>query len=668
MPGLETLKQVLELRQDPLADPAAAPEHTRQDTPDSQNHLLKSYLSTSQEPTLALIRARKTQDGFDSWSRLSTEDLVELRARFDNYKRGLSSQMAQLAPIESMLYDFGDELGRLSGSLKLLQQQLTQLSSNLVLQKTTTEHLNPIILDLMVPPATVKSIISSPVAPEWVENIRVLNEKRALVESVASGQSELASLYGSSKAFLDLQHELELLTAKSVERIRDFVISKIKLLRSPVASASSQTVQRDLLQVKEAFFFLRQHHPELANELQLAYIFTMRWYYRTRFAKYLYAIEKLNTHHIDLTTVLGGSSSAADDKTDIFGLRNWVGKNTLQPRSIATAPRMTMNEYLLSIDKRIQILDERNDAEKAARAIPSQIAETTPFVYWIEFVYHQWCIALVDNIVVEYLFMVDFFYHGYEKFEPLAKLYSKGAKDDDLSKDWSHYMFDDVFNMGAQFVSWLVQKQPLVLPRSVASTAASRTTLAGATQGTCDAYGILLMIRITQGEQSLLHNEFHIPVVDNHLNSVLLTLWPHFTKVVDLNCEAMKALSMRALSHKSTDSALAPLPLSQQFAHFLLGLLKLASPPNMEGDFRGEPLSTSINRLKNDFESILTRISNQLFAGKRKGAEKEVFLFNNYFLVVNILKNEVGLGEKFSELIDEHVQHFEMLCNAYKQQ
>ena len=526
MPGLETLKQVLELRQDPLADSQSSVEDIHQNTPKSQNQLLKSYVSTSQEPTLALIRARKTQASSESWSNLSAEDLLELRARFDNYKRELSSQMAQLAPIESMLYDFGDELGRLSGSLKLLQQQLTQLSSNLILQKTTTEHLNPIILDLMVPPATVKSIISSPVTPEWIENIRVLNEKQALVESVTSGKSELASLYGSSKAFLDLEHELKLLTAKTVERIRDFMISKIKLLRSPTASASSQAVQKDLLQVKDAFFFLRQHHPELANELQLAYIFTMRWYYRTRFAKYLYAIEKLNIHHIDLTTVLGSSSSTADDKTDIFGLRNWVGKNSLQPRSITTPPRMTMNEYLLSIDKRIQILDERNDPEKAARAIPSQIAETTPFVYWIEFVYHQWCIALVDNIVVEYLFMVDFFYHGDEKFEPLSTLYSKGAKDDDLTKDWSHYMLDDVFNMGAQFVSWLVQKQPLVLPRSVASTSTSRTGFTGATQGTCDAYGILLMIRITQSEQSLLHNEFHIPVVDNHLNSILDTLAP----------------------------------------------------------------------------------------------------------------------------------------------
>ena len=142
MPGLETLKQVLELRQDPLADSQSSVEDIHQNTPKSQNQRVKSYVSTSQEPTLALIRARKTQASSESWSNLSAEDLLELRARFDNYKRELSSQMAQLAPIESMLYDFGDELGRLSGSLKLLQQQLTQLSSNLILQKTTTEHLN----------------------------------------------------------------------------------------------------------------------------------------------------------------------------------------------------------------------------------------------------------------------------------------------------------------------------------------------------------------------------------------------------------------------------------------------------------------------------------------------------------------------------------------------
>lgn len=659
MPGLESLQRILELRQEPL-EAQEPPKNTHE-----YNNAVNSYIATAQEPTLALIRARKARSSESAWANLSGEDIAEIKERFSSYKEGIAAQMARLAPVESMLYDFGDELGRLSGSLKLLQQQLSQLSSNLVLQKTTTEYLNPIIVDLMVPPATVKAILKAPVNPQWVENIRVLNEKLALVESVKTGKSDLSTLYKDSQALVDLENELAMLNAKCVERIRDFMIAKIKLLRSSLAAASSQAVQKELLDVKEAYFFLRDHHSDLANELQLAYIFTMRWYYRTRFAKYLYAIEKLHTHNIDLSTVLG-STNSADDKSDIFGLRNWVGKNSLQPRSTSSAPRMTMNEYLLSIDKRIQILDERGKPEKAARAIPSQIAETTPFVYWLEFVYHQWCIALVDNIVVEYLFMVDFFYKGQEKFEPLATLYSKNAGDDEMSKDWSHFMFADVFSMGSLFVTWLLQKQLLSLPRTVASSSSSRTALSGANQGTCDAYGVLLMIRLTQSEQSLLHNRFHIPVVDHHLNSNLMILWPHFTKVVDLNCEAMKSLSLRSQGHKSTDAAMAPLPLSQQFAHFLLGLLKLASPPHMEGDFRGEPLATSINRLKNDFESILTRVSNQIFAGKRKGAEKEVFLYNNYFLVVNILRNEVD-GERYSDIIDEQVKHFDALCNAYKQ-
>lgn len=674
MPGLDTLQRTLELRPDVPVTSEVVPVDTSKKSP------LRTYLAQSKEPSLALIRARHVHDASHMWPNLSGEDLFELRGRFEQYKLGLSAQMTQLAPIESMLYDFGDELGRLSSSLQLLQEQLSQLSSNLVSQKTTTEQLNPVILDLMVPPAIVKSIMKTPVTPEWIENIRVLNEKQALVDSVHSGRSNMAEKYAGSRAFLDLEAELQLLTAKCVERIRDFTIGKIKLLRLSVAAASSQTVQKDLLLVKDAYQFLRHHHPDLANELQLAYIYTMRWYYRTRFAKYIYAIEKLHTHHIDLSTVLG-AGLGSDEKSDIFGLRNWVGKSTLQPRTINAPPRMTINEYLSSIEKRMQILDERTNPQKAARAIPSQIAETTPFVYWIEFVYHQWTIALVDNIVVEYLFMVDFFYNGEEKFEALSSL---SSKEGDGKRDWSHYMFDDVFNMGTQFVQYLIQKQPLTLPRSMAST----STRAGyaTTQGSCDAYGILLMIRLTQGEQSLLHNEFHIPVVDSYLNSVLLVLWPQFTKVVDLNCDAMKSLSMRTAGQKSSDSMLAPLPLSQQFAHFLLGLLKLASPAHIEGDFRGEPLSTSINRLKNDFESILTRISNNMFAGKRKGVEKEVFLFNNYFLVVNILRNEVetdsddekglkgsdhGGGLKsenqFKEVIQENVRHFEMLCEAYKQ-
>lgn len=94
----------------------------------------------------------------------------------------------------------------------------------------------------------------------------------------------------------------------------------------------------------------------------------MRWYYQSKFAKYLYALEKIQIRKVD-TPVLGDHKAG---------------------------------EYLNLFDKRAEILLSEQSA------IPSQIAETSPFPYWIEFVFNQFTLALVDNIIVEYLFMIEF--------------------------------------------------------------------------------------------------------------------------------------------------------------------------------------------------------------------------------------------------------------------
>lgn len=49
-----------------------------------------------------------------------------------------------------------------------------------------------------------------------------------------------------------------------------------------------------------------------------------------------------------------------------------------------------------------------------------------------------------------------------------------------------------------------------------------------------------------------------------------------------------------------------------------------------------------------------------------EGHGEEIFLYNNYFLVVNILKNENG-DELGNMLIGEQIKHFETLCGAYQQ-
>lgn len=710
MSSLETLKQILEKDKDD--EILLANDENLQSLDNLQNYIVhRKKESNNLCQLLELVRIESSNEEANITSLISSlpeSDLYKLIARFQDYQTNIKTHREKLIPIETIITDFNTELEQLSSSLASLQQQSSKLSSDLDLQRASSEKLNPIILDLMIPPDIVHSIVKEPINVEWLENIRFINEKILLISSVKSNKADkrLTDLYKDSLAFSQLESGVKLLVAKSVERIRDFIIHNIKMLRSS-QKTSSQSIQQNLLKVKELFAFIKLHHSELADQLQLAYIYTMKWYYQTRFAKYLYAIEKLHVRHVDLNLVLGSGHNANDDKS-LFGggLKNWLysgGNNSLAPPQTNSShqllqsqaqllqqsqlSKLSISDYLLSIDKRLQILEARSDAPEPHLAIPSQIAETTPFNYWLEFIYNQWSIALIDNIVVEYLFMVEFFYQGDEKFCNVDTLKRKPKENDNSSSgnsqknDWSHVMFGNVYKMGYDFVSWLISHQPS--PYLTGRNNASITTTSNPQrmntgsktllQGTCDGYAVLLMIRLVQKAQSLLHNEFHIPVLDDHLNSVLLLLWPHFTKIVDLNCESMKKLIMYSGSSKSKEVHLAPVSVTQQFSQFLLGLLKLAvvtstdKKDDNDNIFRGEPLFTSITRLRNDFENVLTKLSSHLFgSGRSKSIEKEIFLYNNYFLVVNILRNE-NLGDDVpNAFIDEQIKHFEMLCDAYK--
>ncbi|EAZ63213.2 suppressor of actin mutation [Scheffersomyces stipitis CBS 6054] len=567
MSALETLQKILPSKQAADHESKKGPEF--KGLPALQQYIQLESKEKPSHSSLLLEHLRIQTSGSDSVLDLDSidlESLDHLNQKFLEFNVTIKQYRKKLEPVETILVDFNKDLTQLSSSLVSLQQQSTKLSSDSNLQRTITEKLNPIILDLVISPEIVKSVLQDEVDVKWLDNLKFLSEKSQLVANIKS----------ESKSFEKLEIGITLLTNKAVERIRDHIIKNIKALRSP-GKCSSQTIQQNLLLVKEAFYFLQEQHKELANQLQLAYIHTMKWYYQTRFAKYIYALEKLHIRNIDSTYVLGSKA----------------------PNQISMA------DYLSSIDKRLSVLEDKS---KSVTAIASQIAETTPFTYWLEFVFNQFSVALIDNIIVEYLFIVEFFYQGDEKFE---------KKD-----DWYHVMFNNVFKIGREFLTCY---------------------------GTCDGYAILLMIRLIQSSQNILHNEFHIPILDDYLNSLLLILWPHFTKVIDVNCEAMK----KSVIHTPKEAVLAPVNVTQQFAQFLSGLLKLSS-------LKGEPLYTSMSRLRNDFESFLTKYSNHAFGV----TEKEIFLYNNYFLVVSILKNE-NTGGEANELIDEQIKHFELLCEAY---
>lgn len=580
--------------------------------PDEVEELLRipEYTSRTEPTLLAAVRTENTP----LTNTLDLDELWRARGRLDDFTAAIDSHLAALEPVGVSLRRFNDDLGLLSTSLRELQQQLTNLSQALGEAKLTVAALTPVVLDLLLPPDTIRALLEDPVDGKWVEVIRVLNEKQEVIELVESGAN---GQYKEYKAYQQLKQGVALAKAKAVERIRDFLIAQIKQLRS--AGALLQAVQEALLETKEAFWFMRSEHRKLADQLFDAYTKTMRWYYRTRFAKYGYALQKMGIRHAGPLVLLGAEASAG-----FFSRNSWFSQ------APETTKEMLVGEYLVLAEGRQQILDDTK-----RQAVPLQIAETLPFTYWLEFVFFQWQLALEDNLRVEYAFVVEYFLQGDEKV----------ASD---GHTWWDTVFGDVFGLSLDFAQWLVTHTPSSLSKNANSTAGRMALSIYA--GSCDLLGILLVIRLVQQGQKRLKTQ-GIPAADGHYTSLLMLLWPHFTKVVDQNCEALKR-AMQALGSLAAKGA--PLPVTQQYAQLAAAFYVILEGVAIEA----EPLYSLLQRLGHDFEHWLTRAATQAFP--KKGAEKEVFLYNNCFVVALVLANDGGSAAA------EATKHFETLAEAYK--
>ncbi|KAI5961968.1 VPS52 [Candida theae] len=385
-------------------------------------------------------------------------DIAEAMSHFRSYNKELSQHRKKLEPVGAILEGFSKDLKDLSSSLVSLEQKSTELSRDSHTNKMITQLLEQTINDKVLSPELIRDILYEDLSNRYLEKVTYLLDRMNEEESL-------------------------LIKAKVVERMRDFVIAQIRTLRAkPI---SSQEVQNRLFECTDVFQFLQSQQPKLGQQLQYAYQSTMRWYYRSKFAKYIYSLEKLPRRHLEV--------------------------------SIFDSPN-----YLSTFESRFQILTN-TDA-----CIPSQLAETITVPYTIEFVFLQLLRAISDNLTVEYLFVVGFFYQGNE-----------------TNHAWATEIFQDVFKMSKDFLAFI-------------------------TDGTSDVYAILLIIKLIHNFQQRLH-ENHIPALDDHLNSLLLTLWPIFSKLVDLNCDALKKHIPR------TPKSLVPLNVTQQFALFYSGLLRLSS-------------------------------------------------------------------------------------------
>ncbi|KAI0549723.1 Vps52-domain-containing protein [Xylaria curta] len=482
----------------------------------------------------------------DSRRQQSPEEHERNKAKFEDLHQSIQACDEILASVETNLASFRNDLAAVSADIETLQARSAALNIRLENRKAVEKGLAPAVEEISVSPVTVAKIADGHVDETWVKALNEIDKKDAAYKRSDSASEQ-------HKGLQDLGPLLEKLVQKAIERIRDFFVAQIKALRSPHINAQI-IQQQNFLKFKELFSFLHKHHPTLANEISLAYMNTMRWYYANQFTRYENALRKIKLHVLDKMDVLG------NDDTSRRGA-------ALSSSRIAGPPHDAFN-----LGRRVDILRTSNQT-----AISSYLAEEDQTTHYLETPFRNFNLALIDNVTAEYTFLASFF--------------SPALSYATISRHFA-YIFDPTLQLGQVLTKNLVSE-------------------------TYDAIGLLLSIRLNQHFQFELQRR-KIPAADGYINGTAMLLWPRLQYVMNAHCESVRALTTTLPTRPppKVDQAklsTAPHVVTQRFGQLLHGVLSMSTEA---GD--DEPVVTSLGRLRSETEAFLTKYSTAFGTDKRK--------------------------------------------------
>ncbi|EZF74707.1 hypothetical protein H105_03594 [Trichophyton soudanense CBS 452.61] len=507
----------------------------------------------------------------------SFEQYEKDRNIFEELHNSITGCDELLKSVESYLTKFQAELGAISSKIESLQSRSFRLSSQLENRKNVERILGPAVEKISVSPRTVRSISDRPIDQEWVKALSELDTLSSTINADTSTPENI-------KAIEDVRPLLKNLQEKAVERIRDFLVTQIKAIRSP--NMNGQVIQQQsLLKYKDLYTYLSTHHPTLSEEITQAYVNTMRWYYLSNFTRYSQALDKLKLYSIDRNDLLGGDASS---------------QRTAHGGSGGRSPALAAHDPL-ALGRRMDILKSSSHM-----ALSSYLAEEDKSTHGLEIVFRNFNLALIDNISAEYSFMAEMF--------------------------------------SAKTIHYTSQKVTEIFEPTLASGQALTKQLI---ETTTDCIGILLCVRLNQ-QFAFEMQRRKVPVADPYINGINMQLWPRFQMIMDMHLESLKRIStastrsgLSVLALTSTDAqSSAPHFLTQRFGQFLHSILTLC---NEAGD--DEPIFNSLGRLVNEFDALLTKLSKS--SGDAKRRERFLFNNYSLILtIISDAKGKLATDQK----------------------
>ncbi|KAI3195586.1 hypothetical protein CBS147311_7891 [Penicillium roqueforti] len=502
----------------------------------------------------------------------TVQQFEQERDKFEELHTSITGCDEVSKSVELYLNDFQNELGAVSAEIETLQSRSTQLNAMLENRRNVERLLGPAVEEISISPKAVRTIVEGPIDENWVRALNEIDSRTTNIEAKAAASSN------GYKAVEDVIPLLADVKTKAVQRIRDYLVSQIRAMRSP--NINSQIIQQQrLVKFKDLYSYLSKVHPKLAGEISQAYINTMRWYYTSHFTRYLQALDKVKVYPPDRNEVLGGDPSTHRSGNMMPGGR--AGSAVHDP---------------FSLGRRIDVLRTGN-----LQALSSYLAEEDNTYHGIEVPFRNFNLALVDNVCAEYSFLTEFF--SPKTFHQI----SRNAVE----------IFQPVFTLGQNQTKKLIEH-------------------------TTDSLGVLMCVRLNQhsafelqrrkvpvadsyvnGTNMQLWPRFQV-IMDQHGDSL---------KRVGSNTSRSAVSALSIAGGDDLKQSSAPHFLTQRFGQLLHGILVLSSDA---GD--DEPVSNSLARLTAEFDSLLAKLSRNGTDAKRR----ERFLFNNYSLILTIISDTQG--------------------------
>jgi hypothetical protein len=437
------------------------------------------------------------------------EDFEKEKDKFEDLHTSIVACDEVLSSVETYLTSFQADLAAVAAEIETLQNRSSTLNTKLENRKVVEKVLGPEVEAFGIPPAAVRKITEGTVDDSWVRALEELEKRSKSIDMKLKEGKDM-------KAAQDVRPLIDDVSNKAVERIRDYVVSQVRALRSP--NINAQIIQQNsFLRYRGVFGFLAQRQPQLAEEITQAYVNTMRWYYLNHFTRYRTALDHLNIHHIDQTEAI-----AAD------------------PMRKTSKPGAPPHDAF-SIGRRMEILRTTNDT-----ALSSYLAEEDKGTHYLEVPFRAFNMALVDNASAEYSFLTEFFTK--QSFHATNRRFNE--------------IFQPTFDLGHALTRQLVEQSAdalgvltcVRLNQHFAFELQRRKIPAG--EGYINGTNMLLWPRFQR-------------IIDVHCESVRKLTASLSGK------PAGSALSLTTSS--SAAQTTAPHPLTQRFANFLHGILSLCS-------------------------------------------------------------------------------------------